>query len=69
MTRNKAALLLLLAAAVWGLAFLFQKSAMRHVGPLTFSAARGVVATLALAPLAWREVKRSSLPRPPGLLR
>src|SRR6476620_4619492 len=69
MTRNKAASLLLLAAAVWGLAFLFQKSAMRHIGPLTFIAARGVVALLALAPLAWREVQRSSRPRPPGLLR
>ena len=69
MTRNKAAaLLLLLAAAVWGLAFLFQKSAMRHIGPLTFIAARGVTATLALAPLAWREARLSSRPRPPGLL-
>jgi drug/metabolite transporter (DMT)-like permease len=68
MTRNKAAGLLLLAAAVWGLAFLFQKSAMRHIGPLTVIAARGVVATLALAPLAWREAQLSS-PRPPGLLR
>jgi drug/metabolite transporter (DMT)-like permease len=69
MTRNKAALLLLLAAAVWGLAFLFQKSAMRHIGPLTFVGARGVVATIALGPLAWREAKRSATPRPAGLLR
>jgi drug/metabolite transporter (DMT)-like permease len=69
MTRNKAALLLLLAAAVWGLAFLFQKSAMRHIGPLTFIAARGVVAAVTLAPLAWWEAKRRSLPRPAGLRR
>ena len=65
MTRTKAALMLLLAAAVWGFAFLFQKSAMRHVEPLTFIAARGVVAGLALAPLALREAKRSQ--RVPGL--
>jgi drug/metabolite transporter (DMT)-like permease len=69
MTRTKAAALLLLAAAVWGLAFLFQKSAMRHIGPLTFIGARGVVATLALAPLAWRESRSSPSPRPAGLLR
>lgn len=69
MTRNKAASLLLLAAAVWGLAFLFQKSAMRHIGPLTFIGARGLVATVALAPLGWREAKRSTSPPPTGLLR
>jgi hypothetical protein len=50
MTRTKAAWLPLLAAALWGFAFLFQKSAMSHVGPLTFIGARGVVASLALAP-------------------
>jgi drug/metabolite transporter (DMT)-like permease len=54
---------------VWGLAFLFQKSAMRHIGPLTFIAARGVVATAALAPLAGRELALSGRPRPPGLFR
>jgi drug/metabolite transporter (DMT)-like permease len=42
MTRNKAVLLLLTAAAVWGLAFLFQKSAMRHVGLWRWSSAGGV---------------------------
>jgi drug/metabolite transporter (DMT)-like permease len=61
--------MLLLAASLWGLAFLFQKSAMRHVGPLTFIGARGVVASVALAPLAWWELKRWPPPRPRGLLR
>ncbi len=69
MTRTKAAWLLLLAAALWGLAFLFQKSAMSHVGPLTFVGARGVLASLALAPLAWWEARRSAGPRQAGLLR
>jgi drug/metabolite transporter (DMT)-like permease len=50
---------LLLAAAVWGVAFLFQKSAMAHVGPLAFIAARGALAAAALAPLAWREHVRA----------
>jgi drug/metabolite transporter (DMT)-like permease len=55
MSRLNADLALLFAAAVWGVAFLFQKSAMGHVGPLAFIAARAAVAALALAPLAWRE--------------
>jgi drug/metabolite transporter (DMT)-like permease len=58
MSRLNADLALLLAAAVWGVAFLFQKSAMEHVGPLAFIAARAGVAALALAPLAWREHRR-----------
>jgi drug/metabolite transporter (DMT)-like permease len=55
MSRLHADIALLFAAAVWGVAFLFQKSAMDHVGPLAFIAARGLVAALALAPLALRE--------------
>ena len=50
MHRLHADLVLIFAAAVWGLAFLFQKSAMSHIGPLTFIAARGAIAALALAP-------------------
>ncbi|MFZ4807289.1 MAG: DMT family transporter [Hyphomicrobiaceae bacterium] len=69
MTRLQADLLLLFAAAIWGLAFVFQKSAMDHVGPLTFIAARGLVAALALAPLAIREQRRSSVRAGGGLLR
>jgi drug/metabolite transporter (DMT)-like permease len=59
MSRLKADLALLAAAVVWGVAFLFQKSAMGHVGPLAFIAARGVVAALALAPLAWHEHRQA----------
>ena len=55
MTRMRADLLLVLAAAIWGLAFVFQKTAMNAIGPLTFIAARGVVAALALMPLALLE--------------
>lgn len=60
MSRLHADIALLFAAAVWGLAFLFQKSAMDHVGPLAFIAARGAVAALALAPLALRERRKST---------
>ena len=52
--------MLLIAAALWGFAFLFQKSAMSHVGPLTFIGARGVLASLALAPLVCWEARRSA---------
>lgn len=58
MRRMHADACLLFAAAVWGLAFVFQKSAMTYVGPLTFVAARGTIAALALAPLARRESAR-----------
>jgi drug/metabolite transporter (DMT)-like permease len=58
MRRIHADLLLLIAAAVWGFAFLFQKSATVHVGPLQFVTARGVVAALALLPLAMLEMHR-----------
>ena len=59
-TRLNADIALLFAAAVWGLAFVFQKSAMDHIGPLAFIAARGAIAALALAPLALREHRRAT---------
>jgi drug/metabolite transporter (DMT)-like permease len=55
MSRLHADIALLLAAAVWGVAFIFQKTAMDDIGPLAFIASRGAVAALALAPLALRE--------------
>ena len=61
MRRMHADLLLLSAAAVWGFAFLFQKSAMMHVGPVQFVAARATVACLALAPLALAEMRGKSV--------
>ncbi len=64
MTRIGADLLLLTAALFWGLAFYFQKDAMAYIGPFTFVAARGLLATLVLAPLAWREWRHT-----PGLVR
>lgn len=72
MRRLHADLLLLFAAAIWGFAFLFQKSAMEHIGPVQFVAARATLASLALLPLAlyemraagsdWAKVSRAALP-------
>lgn len=62
MTRFRADLLLLASAAIWGFAFLFQKSAMSHIGPLTFVAARGLLAAAVLTPLAILEHRRATGP-------
>ncbi len=62
MRRLKADLLLLLAAAIWGLAFYFQKTAMEHIGPFLFIAARGVIAAVCLLPLAFFEAARVTIP-------
>lgn len=58
MRRLRADLLLLLAAAVWGVAFYFQKAAMEHIGPFLFIAARGLIAAVCLMPLALIEARR-----------
>ena len=68
MRRIHADLLLVLAAVVWGVAFVFQKTAMDHVGPLLFVAARSMVATLALTPLALREGRHAPDQFPRGLV-
>lgn len=60
MTRLRADLLLLFAAVVWGLAFVFQKTAMESLGPCSFLAARSVLAALVLAPLAYFEHVRAA---------
>jgi len=51
LTRNKANLLLLLAAAIWGFAFVAQRVGMRHVGPFTFNGIRFAMGALVLVPL------------------
>lgn len=66
MTRLQADLLLLMTAAIWGLAFVFQKTAMADIGPLTFIAARCALAAVALAPFAWYEARRTATPAEQG---
>lgn len=69
MSRLRADLLLLLAAAVWGFGYLFQKLAMTDVGPLTFVAARAAVAALCLGALAVFEARRAPKVLPPVVWR
>jgi drug/metabolite transporter (DMT)-like permease len=57
MTRPVAVLLLLVATAIWGFAFVAQKSAMDHMGPMTFSGARFLLGGVALIPFALAELR------------
>lgn len=43
-------MLLLLAAAIWGVAFVAQSVGMEYVGPFTFLATRSVIGTMVLLP-------------------
>jgi drug/metabolite transporter (DMT)-like permease len=56
----RAELLLLLAAAIWGFAFVAQRVGMGSVGPFTFSAVRCILGSLALLPLIAVRRKRAS---------
>ena len=58
MSRSLALSCLLLATAIWGFAFIAQKSAMDSMGPLTFTGARFLLGGLLILPLALRENAR-----------
>lgn len=69
-TSARADLLLLLAAAIWGFAFVAQRLGMDHVGPLTFNGIRFALGALVLVPVAraraaaaapWRDDLRRGL--------
>ena len=62
MTRTRANALLLLAGATWGMGFIAQSTAMDAIGPYLFIALRFVVASLAVLPLALREMRRAPAP-------
>jgi len=66
-SRTQANLVILACAAIWGSAFLFQKAAMSHMGPLLFVAMRCLIAAIALAPLAVLEA-RSHTGSPPAAI-
>ena len=60
----KAELLLLLAAVIWGLAFVAQRVGMEHVGPFTYNGVRFVLGALSLLPLLLID-RRSVVPLQP----
>jgi drug/metabolite transporter (DMT)-like permease len=51
LTANKANILLLMAAAIWGFAFVAQRVGMQYVGPFTFNGIRFALGALVLVPL------------------
>lgn len=57
MSRPMANGLLVAIAAIWGLAFVYQKTAMEHVGPLLFVGIRSAIACTVLLPLALFELR------------
>ena len=46
-------MMLLMAAAIWGLGFVAQRLGMDHMGPFTFNGLRFVLGALSLLPLLW----------------
>src|SRR5690606_20528354 len=58
MKRAQANGLLLVAALIWGTAFVAQQTGMRDVGPFAFTAARFLFGALMVAPLAFWELRR-----------
>lgn len=62
MSRLQANLCLLLAGAIWGGGFVAQSTAMKSLGPFWFIGLRFLVATVAVAPFAWREAGKASRP-------
>jgi drug/metabolite transporter (DMT)-like permease len=47
---SKSNLILLLAAVIWGFAFVAQKAGMEHVGPFTFNGIRFIIGSITLLP-------------------
>ncbi len=56
----KADLLLLLTAAIWGLAFVAQRAGMEHIGPFYFNGIRFALGAATVIPLAFRK-RRNTL--------
>lgn len=58
MSRPFAVLLLVIATAIWGFAFVAQKVAMDHMGPLSFSGSRFLLGGIVLLPFAIMELRK-----------
>ncbi len=63
MSITRANFILLLAAFIWGISFIFQKLAMEYMGPFSFNAFRFLLGGLVLLPIIQRH-KQRKLPSP-----
>ncbi len=61
-TTLRADLLLLLAAVLWGAAFVAQRTAMTHLGPFTYTGIRFALGSLALVPFVLAQSRQSGGP-------
>lgn len=62
-TKGTGSLMLLLAAIIWGSAFVAQSMGMDHIGPFTFQAVRSLMGAVALLPVIFLfEKQRKSKP-------
>ena len=64
----RATLILLTAAAIWGLAFVAQRVGMDHLGPFTFNGIRFALGGLSLLPLIWFFRRQPPVASPAGRL-
>ena len=58
----RADLLMLLAAAIWGFAFVAQREGMETMGPFLFNTARFFIGTVFLFPIVWYISKKNKTP-------
>ncbi len=65
-TTLKADALLLLTAAIWGSAFVAQRSGMESIGPFAFNAVRFAVGALSVLPLFFVMRRRARGAGPAG---
>ena len=56
-TDLRADLILLLTAFIWGLAFVYQRTGMDHIGPITFTYGRFFIGALVILPL-WYAIEK-----------
>ncbi len=61
MTCTKANMLLLLAALIWGVCNVAQKTVLDHMGPITVNGLKSLIAVCVIAPYYWRRLSGGSL--------
>lgn len=57
-TKFQSDLILLLAAMIWGFAFVYQRLGMEYVGPFTYNGVRFTLGTLILLPFLWFRARK-----------
>lgn len=63
-TSLKNSFILLLTAAIWGVAFVAQSVGMEYIGPFTFNAVRSIIGGIVLLPVIWFFDCRPGRPAP-----